>query len=199
MRYDLTAAAQEIERLLPAISDADLARPTPCEDYSVATLLAHIDGLAYAFHLAAPVTPKSPEAVALLKSPPAPSADDLPAEWRVTIPARLRALAETWRNPSAWDGETTIGGVTMPAEITGLVALDELVLHGWDLARATGQEFYCDDASTAACLSFTEMSAAPGEEAEREGLFGPVIDVPSDAPALDRAIGLSGRSPHWQP
>ncbi len=31
----------------------------------------------------------------------------------------------------------------------------------------------------------------------REGLFGPVVDVPADAPLLDRVIGLSGRDPSW--
>ncbi|GGC63675.1 TIGR03086 family protein [Hoyosella rhizosphaerae] len=199
MRYDLTPAAQEITRLLDGIASDDLERPTPCTEYTVATLLNHVKGLAYAFHLAAPVTPKDAHAHELLKNPPSPTADELDANWRETIPQHLRTLAETWRNPDAWDGEATVGGVTMPANITGLVALDELVLHGWDLARATGQEFHCDDASTSACLTFTLMSAAPGEEAGRKGLFGPVIDVPADAPPLDRAVGLSGRDPHWQP
>lgn len=197
MRYNLTPPADEIVRLLRSVRDADLRSPSPCEEYTVATLLAHIAGLAHAFHLAAPTTPRDATSEAVLRNPPAPSADDMPENWRTVIPQRLRALADTWRNPEAWSGETTIGGVTMPSEMAGLVALDELVLHGWDLARATGQEFRCDDESAAACLTFTRLSAAPDEEAAREGLFGPVVAVPADANVLEQALGLSGRDPAW--
>ncbi len=36
---------------------------------------------------------------------------------------------------------TKAGGVDLPGEVAGLVALDELVVHGWDVARATGQAY----------------------------------------------------------
>ena len=48
-------------------------------------------------------------------------------------------LAETWRQPGAWTGMTRIAGGDSPAEVVGLVAADELVVHGWDVARAMGQ------------------------------------------------------------
>ena len=91
------------------------------------------------------------------------------------------------------------GGVRMPAEQMGAVALDELVLHGWDLARATGQPFPCDPASTAAVLEFTTVSAQPEHAGHREGLFGPVVESRTDAPAFDRALGFAGRDPAWTP
>ena len=72
---------------------------------------------------------------------------------------------------------TEAGGVTLPGEVAGVVALDEVVLHGWDLARATGQEFRCDPASAEAVLGFTERSAQPDQAAMRTGLFGPVVPV----------------------
>ena len=87
----------------------------------------------------------------------------------------------------------------MPAEQLGVVALDEVVMHGWDLARATGQQFSCDPASTAAVLAFTSASARPENLHRREGMFGPVVEVPPDAPALDRALGFAGRDPAWTP
>jgi uncharacterized protein (TIGR03086 family) len=111
----------------------------------------------------------------------------------------LEELVEAWRDPEAWEGMTEAGGVTMPAEVMGVVALDELVLHGWDLARATGQPFSCDPASTAAVLEFTRASAQPEHAASREGLFGPVVEVPEDAPPFERALGFAGRDPRWTP
>jgi uncharacterized protein (TIGR03086 family) len=80
----------------------------------------------------------------------------------------------------------------------GVVALDELVLHGWDLARATGQPFKPDPTSTATVLAFTTEMAKPEHAAHRKGLYGPVVPVPEDAPPFDRALGFAGRDPKWK-
>jgi hypothetical protein len=107
------------------------------------------------------------------------------------------SLAFTWAARKS--GMTEAGGVRMPAEVMGVVALDELVLHGWDLARATGQPFTCDPVGTAAVLAFTSAAARPEQAAGREGLFGPVVEVPEGAPAFDRLLGFAGRDPAWRP
>lgn len=46
-------------------------------------------------------------------------------------------MAEAWHAPQAWEGLTKVGGGTMPASIAGQAGLNELVIHGWDLARGT--------------------------------------------------------------
>jgi len=115
----------------------------------------------------------------------------------VVLPRRLEALAEAWREPSAWEGLTEAGGVTMPGEVMGVVALDELVLHGWDLARATGQSYEIDPVSAEAVLEFAAETARPEQAHLREGLFGPVVPVPPEAPVFERALGLAGRDPAW--
>lgn len=62
----------------------------------------------------------------------------------------------------------------LPAEVAGLVALNELVVHGWDLARSTGQPYDVDRASLEAVLPFLEPAAASAETDEApQGLFGP--------------------------
>ncbi|ALE73153.1 hypothetical protein Ae168Ps1_1034 [Pseudonocardia sp. Ae168_Ps1] len=191
MPTDLTPTARAVAAVVAGIGDDQLQRPTPCDDMVVAALLDHLHGLAWAFRVAAE---KSPEAAGT-----APSADaaHLATDWRTAIPARLDALAAAWRDPDAWTGTTAAGGLELPGEIAGTVALDELVLHGWDLAVATGQDFTPDGDAVAVVLGFTESMSAPGGEESRAGLFGPVVAVPADAPAFERALGFSGRDPRW--
>jgi uncharacterized protein (TIGR03086 family) len=192
---DLDTAAREVIRLLDGVSDDQLTDPTPSEGTSVAALLDHLMGLSLAFTDAARKATTEPGT-----SPaPSASADDLDPRWRTALPSRLRQLVEAWRDPSAWEGETEAGGATAPAAQIGVVALDEIVLHGWDLAKATGQSFSVDPASAAAVFEFTQASARPENAASRDGLFGAVVPVPYDAPVFDRALGFAGRDPAWSP
>lgn len=192
-KLDLHPPAREVTRLLGGISDDRLDDPTPCKGTSVAALLDHLMGLTVAFRDAATKSngPDSGQASAV--------AEHLHPDWRELLPQRLDELAASWDDPAAWEGITWAGGVEMPAEVIASVAVDELVLHGWDLAKGTGQSFNCDLASAEATFGFTSAMSEPGQEASREGLFGPVVDVPVDAPLLDRALGFSGRDPGWSP
>jgi uncharacterized protein (TIGR03086 family) len=192
---DLEPAAREVARLLDGVTDDRLADPTPCTGTPVAGLLDHFMTLTQAFIEAASKSIAEGDST----PPPQASAEHLDPDWRSVLPQRLTELVQAWRDPKAWDGMTEAGGVRLPAEVMGVVALDELVLHGWDLARATGQSFSCDPASTAAVLEFTRASAQPEQAASRQGLFGPVVEVPEDASAFDRALGFAGRDPGLKP
>jgi hypothetical protein len=105
------------------------------------------------------------------------------------------ALADAWRDPAAYDGTASAGGVEMPAPVAAMVAMNEVVVHGLDLARATGQEFSVRDEDVATCFAFVEPMTLPGNEQMRNGLFGPEVPVSAGAPALDRLIGAAGRQP----
>jgi uncharacterized protein (TIGR03086 family) len=190
---DLSPAAQELIRVVAGVEDDQLADPTPCEHTSVAGLLDHITGLALAFTWAA----RKHRPADAGDGTPRADAAKLDPEWRSVLPPRLRELADAWRDPSAWEGEAMAGGVTLPGAVLGVVALDELVMHGWDLSRATGQSYHCDPVSAEAVLAFTTDAAQPDNAAMREGLFGPVVEVTDDAPAFERALGLAGRDPAW--
>jgi len=78
------------------------------------------------------------------------------------------------------------------------VALDEVVLHGWDLAVGSGQAYDVSPDLLEALVPFLEHMAEPGMEAARVGLFGPVVRIPENAPLLQRVVGLSGRDPGWR-
>ncbi|WP_353962824.1 TIGR03086 family metal-binding protein [Streptomyces sp. NBC_00320] len=123
--------------------------------------MGHLTGLAVAFRDAArkdlgPTTDTAPGS----------AAPSLPARWREELPRALGELAEAWKDPAAWTGMTRAGGVDLPGEIAGVVAADELVLHGWDLARAAGQEYAPDEAAPCASHGFLLAAAEDGDRGE---------------------------------
>ena len=192
-RVDLGPAAAQLSQLVASTPGDLLDAPTPCPAYAVGDLVDHVGGLAIAFTDAAK---KSSPAGG---SPGASGdASRLGDDWRTRITEDLGSLAEAWRDPAAWSGTTEAGGLELPGEVAGLVALNELVVHGWDLARATGQRYHCDQASLEAAHAFLG-SFATGPDERREGPFGPVVEVPGDAPLVARVVGLSGRRPEWTP
>ncbi|GAA2840106.1 TIGR03086 family metal-binding protein [Crossiella cryophila] len=186
---DHGAATARMTELLAGVTDAQLTAPTPCANYQLGDLIEHIGTLALAFTQAAGKQP-SDDLV------PDGDAARLEPDWRTTIAAQLGELAVAWRDPAAWTGMTKAGGLDMPAEMAGQVTLNELVVHGWDVARATGQDYLATDAEVAAALIFVEPFSGPEGT---EGLFGPAVAVAGDAPPLDRLLGLSGRDPRWVP
>jgi hypothetical protein len=98
---------------------------------------------------------------------------------------------------SAWTGMTRIAGGDAPAETVGLSAADELVVHGWDLARATGQPFDADTAALEAARSFLSLFASPDAPAGTSVPFGPSRPLPDDSPLLDQVISLAARDVNW--
>lgn len=187
---DLQPPARQVVLLLDAITDDHLSAPTPCPAYEVRNLLGHLSGLSLAFRDAAakrfgPTTNTHPGA----------SLPDVEPDWRITLPKRLDELVAAWREPAAWEGMTQAGGFTFPAAEAGRVALNELTVHGWDLARATGQTYTCDTATLEVAYAVLE----PSKDADRGGAFGPAVEAAPNAPLLDRVIALSGRHPSWTP
>lgn len=189
-RPDFAPTTQAVADVVRGVRDEHLDGPTPCPDYTVAGMIGHIHGLAQAFTAAA-----NKDVGAFTSTPPPPAGTQaLPEDWRESTPEHLGALALAWREPDAWTGMTAAGGVDLPGEVAALVALNEVLVHGWDLARATGQAFAPGDEATRAVHDFLAESRADGEPSE---IFGPVVPVPEADPLLDRAIGLSGRDPRW--
>ncbi|WP_251069625.1 TIGR03086 family metal-binding protein [Streptomyces sp. ISL-96] len=186
---DFEPAARQLARLLDGVTDDRLAAPTPCEKYAVHHLLAHLVGLTAAFRDAAkkelgPTTGTDPGAAL-------PVLED---DWRTRLPKQLDELVAAWRSPDAWQGMTQAGGVTLPGAVAGRVALNEIVVHGWDLARAIGRPYAPDAASL---QSSYELLEPTGDSPGADGIFGTPVEVPQDAPLLDRVVGRAGRSPSW--
>lgn len=173
--------------LVAAVPQDGLSLATPCARYTVGDLLDHVGGAAVAFRAAAVKEP--------LGRAPSGDGTRLGPDWQERIPRHLLALAEAWRTPDAWTGMTAVGGVDLPGEVAGIVALDELLIHGWDLAKATGMPAGYDGPGLEEVLATVQHFREDGIE----GLFGPEVPIPADAPILDRILGVAGRDPGWQP
>ncbi|MFE3824454.1 TIGR03086 family metal-binding protein [Streptomyces sp. NPDC059092] len=186
---DLGPVCQETARVVDGVTEEQLSGPTPCPAYAVREVLAHLMGLTVSFGDAA-----RKELGATTDTAPGDAPLVLAEDWREVLPRRLDAMAAAWRSPGAWEGDTRVGGVDLPGAVAGLVALDEVLIHGWDLARSTGQPYAPAEAGLRASYGMLSQ-AGPRASA----VFGPPVPTAEDAPLLDRVIGLSGRHPDWRP
>jgi uncharacterized protein (TIGR03086 family) len=187
------AAADQAGRALAAVPADRLTAPTPCRDYDVRALLDHLAWAAVLSQRSATRTPFEPDWTGAV---PAPFLSGLPAErWAAAIVPELAAAADAWADPAAWDGETLMGTAPMPAAVVGPMMLAEFVLHGWDLARAVGAPYDVADELGRSTLAAVQPLAGMGRDG---GWYGAEVDVPADAPAFDRALGLTGRDPAWR-
>jgi uncharacterized protein (TIGR03086 family) len=189
---DLGPAAQQLAHLVRQVTDAQQAAPTPCPRYQVADLLEHIGTMARAFTAAA-----RKDHGPLTNQQPAGDGARLPADWRTRIPADLATLAQAWSAPDAWQGTTRIAGMDSPADMVGATVADELVVHGWDLARATGQPYQPDPAAVGAARTFLDLFASPDAPPGDDVPFGPSRPAPAGATPFDHVLALAGRDPAW--
>ncbi|PPJ19830.1 TIGR03086 family protein [Nocardia nova] len=189
-RFDLAGATDAMAEIVSGIGADDLTAATPSPGVTVRDLLFHILGFSEAFRQGA-----TKEGVGH-SAPPRPAPDTaLPDGWGELITTQLKALTEAWRDPAAWEGDTEVGGVTAPAVAMAGFALNEVVVHSWDLARATGRRVEPADKDVAVLLE--KFRDTPREGIP--GLFGPVVEVPADASEWERLLGLTGRDPYWRP
>lgn len=189
---DLGPAGERLLAVAANVTDDQLDSPTPCEGRTVGQLAQHLVGLTQAFRAAAdkdfgPLTDTNPD--------DGDGWPDVEDGWREALGRHVPALVAAWRDPAAWEGMTRAGGVDLPGQVGGLVALDEIVLHGWDLARSTGQAYDCDDATAQACMAFV----GEFDEGGTPGLFGPSVPIGEGASAFEQVLARSGRDPRWTP
>ena len=175
--------------IVHTITPDQLANPTPCAEYDVRALVNHL--LFWGPSLEAAGRKE-------IVPPPAAAESDVDltaGDWRATLLTQLDRTAEAWTPKEAWEGAARIIGPTeTPAPVLGSMIATELVVHGWDLAAATGQTPALDGD----LLAYLHEEVSAGAEQGRQmGVYGPEVLVPAGAPTLDRVLGLTGRDPAW--
>ncbi len=188
LRNVVGSAREAFLGVLATVPAGALDEPTPCEHYTVRGLLNHL--LYWTPRLATAVRGESP---------PAPTGgenetDLVTDDWRAVLAADVGRLVKALRDPSAWDGVVPFGAAELPAHRVGAMALIEFVVHGWDLAVATGVEFRCEPEVALAVFRALEEFAPAGRQ---HGVFGAEVPVAENAVPIARLLGLSGRDPEW--
>ena len=181
LREAIAIAAGDANTIVQSVDPACMSDPSPCTDWDVQTLAQHMFGFA---GLAISAANKEPYSEAEFDF----------ADWKPRYAGLADALTAAWAAPGALDGMTTFGGPEMPAERAAALTLQELVLHGWDLAAATGQDYEPAPEVAAAIRMVVEKGA---ENARAVGAYGPTVEVSPESGEFDRALAGSGRDPKW--
>jgi len=175
-------------RILKGVRPGDLAAPTPCSEWDVRALLNHVIGTLWlSTALFTGQEPRYPMAPGGL--PGTDLAGDDPAAAYDEAAAAALAAAGTGDTLTRMH-VTPLGEMPGPV-LSGFTTLDVLV-HGWDLARATGQPAELDTAVAEHVLAFARQSLP---EENRGGRIAPALPVPDGAPVTDRLAGFLGRQP----
>lgn len=100
--------------------------------------------------------------------------------------------ADAFCVPGALDAACAVSYGPVPGAIYCGHRFIDVLIHGWDLAVATGQDRALPADLVDACLDVVLPQA---ELLEGSGAFAARVDLPEDAPAQDRLLGLLGRQP----
>ncbi|RSM77263.1 TIGR03086 family protein [Kibdelosporangium aridum] len=181
--------ADAFERRIAAARPGQWTSPSPCEKWTARDVVDHIIMMHGAM-----LRPVGRELS------PAPS--DVLGAFQAAR-ADVEALLG---DPAAATTESPTPSGPMTAEDhVDKVLIDDLILHGWDLAKALGQDATIDQAeverlwttNTAIPAEMMAKFRTPGAFGPGIEVLGPEVPVATDAPLQDRLLGFIGRDPHW--
>ena len=187
--------------VIDAVRPDQLDLPTPCTDMDARRLLGHL--------------------VMVLQRVAAAGRDEDPMTW----PGEVTGLADdawssAWRAAahdvqSVWNDDallarpTRLPWTTVSGDETLRIYTNEVAVHTWDLARATGQQPSWDDRVVQVAFDcirvalpaegrmemYAQVRAELPPQDEWDDPFGPAVAVPDDAPLIDRLVAWNGRDP----
>jgi uncharacterized protein (TIGR03086 family) len=189
LHAEMTDAADAAARTVANVDASQFGRPTPCTEWDVRTLLNHlIVWTSYSLEARA-----NGESVGQDVIDRDFAAD---AGFAAAYRARLDRALTAWADPATWERSLDVMGSPMPSADVAALSISEMVLHGWDLAAATGQAYTVSEPAAAAAMRAVEANA---ELFRQYKGFAEPVEVPPAASALDRVLALSGRDPAWTP
>jgi uncharacterized protein (TIGR03086 family) len=160
--------------------------PTPCASWDVRTLVNHLVHDVRQFTKMAQGGRYEPD-----------DADVIGDDWAGAYREAASSLLAAWRRPGALDRTVRLPFGEVPASWSVGQQVADLAVHGWDVAKATGQPTDLDPEVGQFSLDWGRENLKPqfrGDEASGKS-FGPEVAVPEDAPLYDRLAACFGRDP----
>ena len=183
--------ADAFEQKVAAVSRDHWANQSPCRAWNARDVVDHVVDMhaVMLVGVSPPLTPNSPTVQ-----------DDPLGAFRAARARVESALDDP--DVAAVQCRTPTGHMTVEQQIDQVVS-DDLVLHGWDLARATGQDETMDpddverlwQSAQAVPDDVMVKYRTPGAFGPGVEVYGPEVPVPATAPLQDRLLGLIGRDP----
>ena len=170
------AALAVIQPILRGLTSEDRPKATPCTEFTCHELAEHLFGSLTGLGAMAGATVVNPEEGSL--------------ENRVSVMAAQ--VIDAWRTVDLDGTVPGPGGSQMPASIGAVILPIELVLHGWDLAQASGQRIHISDELVEYVRGMAETVVPDGRG---RGAFAAEVTLADDATAVDRLAAYTGRTP----
>jgi uncharacterized protein (TIGR03086 family) len=175
----LAIALEAVGVVIAGVRPGQWTAPTPCTEWDVRRVVEHLTGMNLVF-------------TALLREEPPPRREDRPSnEDPVTVyQDSSKALLQAFGQPEALERQYTspMGSASGAERLQ--IRLYDLLAHGWDLSRATGQPLAVPDGVASSSLAFAQQQL---EGQSRAGRFAAATAIDAQAPALDRLAAFLGR------
>ncbi|MFN7149786.1 MAG: TIGR03086 family metal-binding protein [Microthrixaceae bacterium] len=200
-RTDMAHAVLTAALAMDAVTPEQYDEPTPCPPMVVRDLLEHM--VMVIRRVACAGRGES------LDSWPIDAADVAEGEWASAFRAGAHDVQAAWGDDALLDRPTQLPwGVFSGTEVLD-VYTNELTVHTWDLARATGQAPAWDDQVLATSLAAIHAQLPTADrtlmweatkamlppEVPWEDPFANAVEVADDAPMIDRLVAWNGRTP----
>ena len=169
------AVLSVVQPVLRRLTPEDQPKPTPCSEFTAHDVGTHLLGSLEGLGAMAGATVTNPEQGGL--------------ENKVSV--MTAQAVDAWR---AVDLDSTVsgpGGQDMPASLAAALLPFELLLHGWDLAQASGQEVRISDE----LVAYVRALGEPMMPSARGRAFGPEVTPPDDASPMEKLAAFAGRTP----
>jgi uncharacterized protein (TIGR03086 family) len=173
--------ADGFSRRARAVDDTGWDRPAPPQGWTARDVVVHLTDWVPGFLASAGAPPLPPR--------PAPTED--PAGAWEALRAGLQAMLDDPKL-SATEISHPVAGTHALGDAIGAFVMGDVLVHTWDLARATGQDERLDPDEVHTML----VAMEPLDEVLRaSGHYGPRVEVPPDADEQTRLIAFTGRHP----
>jgi uncharacterized protein (TIGR03086 family) len=187
-KHQLDTVIPALLHLVDGIKPDQLDKPTPCTEWNVRDLVAHLVG---GGHMFASAFRGGPGPQMVEGAMPDIIGDRSPGE---ALAASCADFGAAVAEAGAAERMVTLPFGEMPGEAVMRLAAADLVIHGWDLAQATGLPWAPDEELVTEALAFERQAVGPAMRGANMP-FGPELPASAGAAALEQLVAFSGRQP----